>query len=166
MNTVTHTAIASVLTALTFAAFSASTARAESSSLKNLKVRTTAYTHTEASHAKYGKSTAAGTQLRFGQSYTSAASDWSVFPLGTVFRIKGVNRTFVIDDYGSALVGSETIDLYKPSRQMMNTWGVKHVEIEIIKFGCYQKSLRLLEGRTRYAHCKQMHNAIKKQIQS
>ena len=128
------------------------------------KVRTTAYTHTEADHIKYAKNTAAGTQLRAEASYTSAAADWSVFPLGTIFRIRGLDRIFVIDDYGSALVGTETIDLYHPDRQGMNTWGVQHVEIEILEHGCLEDSLKILSGRVRYAHCKQMHDAVAKRL--
>ena len=125
-----------------------------------LPIRTTAYTHTESDHIKYAKYTASGTTLRSETGYTSAAADWSVFPLGTEFRIKGLDRTFVIDDYGSALVGTRTIDLYQPTRQAMNEWGVQHVEIQIIKFGSYEKSAKILSGRTKYAHCKAMHTQL------
>ena len=108
------------------------------------KVRTTAYTHTEADHIKYAKSTASGTELRAEVSYTSAASDWSVFPVGTIFRIRGLDRIFVIDDYGSALVGTETIDLYHPNTKGMNIWGVQHVDIEILEYGSLEESLDIL----------------------
>ena len=52
-------------------------------------VRTTAYTHTESGGAHNA--------------------------LGTRFRIADTNEEYVIDDYGMALVGTDTIDLYKPS---------------------------------------------------
>ena len=94
--------------------------------------------------------------------YTSAAADWSRFPLGTTFRIRGLNRVFVIDDYGSALVGTETIDLYHPNRAGMNQWGVQNVDIEILEYGCFERSLKLLSGRVKYAHCRAMHDSIKK----
>ena len=47
----------------------------------------------------------------------SAAADWSRFPLGTRFQIVGTQDRYVIDDYGGALVGTNTIDLYKTSRR-------------------------------------------------
>jgi 3D (Asp-Asp-Asp) domain-containing protein len=46
-----------------------------------LKVRTTAYTHTESDHIRYQKKNAIGTQLKYGKT-RSAAADWSIFPLG------------------------------------------------------------------------------------
>ncbi len=74
-------------------------------------VRTTAYTHTE----RGGAHNALGTYLS-GRHVMSAASDWSRFPLGTRFRIATTNEEYMIDDYGMALVGTDTIDLYKSSR--------------------------------------------------
>ena len=124
-------------------------------------VRTTAYTHTEKDHIKYGKRTASGKMLSCKTSYTSAAADWSEFPLGTKFRIKGEATIYVIDDYGSALVGTRTIDIYCPSRSAMNEWGVRHVEIEILEFGSFEKSAKLLAGRTKWSHCKAMFEAIR-----
>lgn len=129
---------------------------------KELAVRTTAYTHTEADHIQYGRKSAAGTKLLYGRSYSSAAADWSKFPLGTKFKIDGMPQTFVIDDYGSALVGTETIDIYKPSRSAMNHWGVRHVDIKILEYGDFEKSREILEGRTKYSHVRQMLAGMKK----
>lgn len=125
-----------------------------------LTVRTTAYTHTEADHKKYGKKTASGTELKASREYNSAAADWSVFPFGTEFRIKGLNRHFVIDDYGSALVGKDTIDLYFTSRSQMNRWGVQYVDILITKYGDYERSQEILSQRLGFGHCRQMYEAI------
>jgi 3D (Asp-Asp-Asp) domain-containing protein len=82
------------------------------------KVRTTAYTHTESG----GAHNAVGAHLS-GCHVMSAASDWSRFPLGTRFRIADTNEEYIIDDYGTALVGTETIDLYKSSRLDMKPLG-------------------------------------------
>ena len=123
-------------------------------------VRTTAYTHSEADHIKYGRKTALGTQLKRSTSYTSAAADWSRFPVGTTFRMKGSRTNYVIDDYGSALVGTDTIDIYHTSKSAMNRWGVRHVDIEITKWGDYEKSRQILSKRTKYKHCRQMYAAI------
>ncbi|MEM1293887.1 MAG: 3D domain-containing protein [Verrucomicrobiota bacterium] len=123
-------------------------------------VRTTAYTHSEADHLQYGRSTAIGTRLKSTRSHTSAAADWSRFPLGTKFRIVGDDTVYVIEDYGSALVGTDTIDIYHPSKSSMNRWGVRHVNIRILEMGCYDDSRKILSGRLSHAHCLQMHRAL------
>jgi 3D (Asp-Asp-Asp) domain-containing protein len=138
------------------------TTAAASYSYKNreLKVRTTAYTHTESDHREYRNKSALGTTLKYSQTYTSAASDWSRYPVGTEFRIKGLNRHFVIDDYGRALVGKDTIDLYFPSKSEMNRWGVKNVDIIITKYGDFEKSRKILSQRVHYEHCLEMLTGI------
>jgi 3D (Asp-Asp-Asp) domain-containing protein len=104
-------------------------------------VRTTAYAACEGSPRN-----AVGGRLSNGP-VKSAASDWSRFPLGTRFKLKSTGEIFEIDDYGSALVGTDTIDLFKPSRSAMNRWGVRHVDIEIVQWGCTKKSLQVLAPR-------------------
>ncbi len=119
-------------------------------------VRTTAYTHSEADHVKYGSKTASGGELKYG-SVRSAAADWSVYPVGTVFQIEGDSTLYEVDDYGSALVGTGTIDLYKPSRSEMNSWGVRKVNIKVIKWGSYLKSLALMKPREKKSpHIREM----------
>ena len=72
---------------------------------------------------------------------------------------------YVVDDYGSALVGKETIDLYKPTMSSMRKWGMRHVEIEIVKWGCLIESLRILKPRaTKARHVRRMVWAIQKRI--
>src|SRR5882757_583207 len=87
-------------------------------------VRTTAYSR----HEEGGGHNATGSYLS-GRNVMSAASDWSRFPLGTRFRIVDTNEEYVIDDYGFALIGTNTIDLYKTSRLEMKRWGVRKVDI-------------------------------------
>jgi 3D (Asp-Asp-Asp) domain-containing protein len=123
-----------------------------------MTVRTTAYTHTE----KGGAMNAIGGRLRFGGDTYSAASDWSWLPLGTRFRMVSNGRIYVIEDYGSALVGRQTVDLYMPTRKSMNAWGVRHVDIEIIEWGSHSMSLKLLEGRQRHKHVRAMVAALRK----
>lgn len=107
------------------------------------KVRTTAYTHTEAG----GGRNAVGTRLS-GKNVMSASADWSRWPLGTKFRIVDTNEVFRIDDYGSAVVGTGTIDLYKPTRLAMNKWGVRSVDIDILEWGSPLRSLQVLTPRS------------------
>ena len=127
---------------------------------QSFTVRTTAYTHSEADHLIYGKSTASGTQLRAEQKYTSAAADWSRFPLGTTFRIKGDSTIYVVDDYGIALVGTSTIDIYRPSKKAMNNWGVREVRIEILKIGDVERSRKILKSRSNFGFVKSMHRSM------
>src|SRR5437899_5987324 len=96
-----------------------------------MTVRTTAYTCSERS----GPRNAIGTYLS-GRLVKSTASDWSRFPLGTRFRIVDTKEEYVIDDYGTALIGTSTIDLYKPSRLEMKRWGVRRVDIDVVQWGC------------------------------
>jgi 3D (Asp-Asp-Asp) domain-containing protein len=127
-------------------------------------VRTTAYCHDESDHIVYGRMNAVGTLLKYG-SERSAAADWSRYPVGTKFRISSEpGVVYVVDDYGSALVGTGTIDLYKPSRGMMNDWGVRHVDIEVIQWGSFEKSRSYLQGRTRYPHVRQMFFDIQRRL--
>lgn len=131
-----------------------------------MRVRTTAYTHSESDHIAYGVKSALGTNLRFG-AVRSAAADWSRYPVGTVFRIAGQpGIVYVVDDYGSALVGTGTIDLYKPSRSMMNNWGVRHVDIEVIQWGSYERSLELMRDRTRWRHVRAMMDGIEARLRT
>lgn len=128
-------------------------------------VRTTAYCHLENEPGAVGNLNAIGTALRFG-SIRSAAADWSRYPLGTQFRIVGEPHLYEIDDYGSALVGNGTIDFYKPTLSMMNNWGLRYVDIEIVKWGCYHRSLKYLPASSGYWHVRQMHYVIKGKINS
>ncbi len=118
-------------------------------------VKTTAYTHTERDHRKYGAATATGERLKYGK-VRSAATDWSVYPVGTVFKIDGEPHLYQVDDYGSALVGTNTIDLYKPTKRDMNAWGAKKVNIQVVKWGSFSKSLAIMKPRSKYPHIKQM----------
>lgn len=122
-------------------------------------VRTTAYTHSESDHLKHGRRTALGTRLQCG-STNSAAADWSRWPAGTVFRIQETGQLFEVDDYGWALSGTNTIDLYKPSRRAMNQWGVRRVTIENLRWGDVDRSLAILRGRSKYKHIRRMISQI------
>jgi len=126
-------------------------------------VRTTAYTHTEADHLIYGRKNAAGTTLRYSGQVRSAAADWSVYPVGTTFRIKGLPYLYVVDDYGSALVGTGTVDLYKPSKEVMNAWGRRNVELTIVRWGSQARSAEILKDRVHHAHCRQMFTSLVRQ---
>src|SRR5215213_3323982 len=86
----------------------------------------------------------------------SAASDWSRWPAGTYFRLINTGQIYKIDDYGWALSGRNTIDLYMANRAGMNTWGVRHEPIQVLKWGDPQASLQVLQGRQGYKHIRRM----------
>jgi 3D (Asp-Asp-Asp) domain-containing protein len=118
-------------------------------------VRTTAYTHSESDHLEYGQRSALGDTLQSG-AIKSAAADWSRWPAGTLFLIQETGELYQVDDYGWALAGTNTIDLYKPTREAMNDWGVRRVHLEIQRWGDRQRSMSVLSGRTKYAHVRRM----------
>lgn len=118
-------------------------------------VRTTAYTSSEPG----GAHSACGTRLCDSDakgSVKSAASDWSRYPLGTKFKILSTGEIYEVCDYGSALVGKNTIDLYKCSNRAMRNWGARNVEIQILSWGSPEKSREVLAPRTRYWHVRMM----------
>ncbi len=123
-------------------------------------VRTTAYTHSESDHIRYANHNALGGTLKCGPVH-SAAADWSRWPAGSVFRIVETGEIYEVDDYGWALAGTNTIDLYKPSRRAMNTWGVRRVTIENLRWGDPGRSLSILRQRSRYAHVRRMIDGLK-----
>jgi 3D (Asp-Asp-Asp) domain-containing protein len=117
------------------------------------KVRTTAYSHHEGGS---GAHNAVGTYLS-GRHVLSAASDWSRYPLGTRFRLADTNEEYIIDDYGNALVGTNTIDLYKTTRSEVRKWGVRYVDIDILQWGSDEESLKVLVPRRK-------HNGVRKMV--
>ena len=124
-------------------------------------VRTTAYTHSESDHLVYGRKSALGTTLRSG-AVNSAAADWARWPAGTVFRICSTGELYQVDDYGWALTGRNTIDLYKPSRGAMNAWGLRQERIEVIRWGDAWASYKKMKPAAKYAHVAQMLRDIKR----
>ena len=88
--------------------------------------------------------------------YGSAAADWSRWPAGTIFRIVSTGQLYRVEDYGWALAGRNTIDLYMPTPSDMNGWGVRNELIQIVQWGDPQESLRRLAPHTEYRHIKRM----------
>jgi 3D (Asp-Asp-Asp) domain-containing protein len=86
----------------------------------------------------------------------SAAADWSRWPVGTVFRLISTGQVYRVDDYGWALAGRNTIDLYMPSRSAMNSWGAREENIQILQWGSTNESLRLLQAHQGYRHIRRM----------
>lgn len=124
-------------------------------------VRTTAYTHSEDDHRQYGKHNGEGTLLTAG-AVKSAAADWSRWPVGTLFRICPEGDWYRVDDYGWALAGTNTIDLYMPTRDAMNGWGTRRVTIQVLQWGDDRRSREILEPRAKHKHVRRMLKDLRK----
>jgi len=148
-------------------------------------VRTTAYNESESDHLRYGPRDAIGGSLQAASLpavapaypvsaefpynrpaftppappapvYGSAAADWSRWPVGTEFRLLSTGQLYRVDDYGWDLSGRNTIDLYMPSRAMMDAWAVRREPIQILQWGDRDESLRVLRGRQKFRHIRRM----------
>ena len=128
-------------------------------SIRTRYVRTTSFSHQEREVGAPGRKNASGGYLKYGK-VRSAAADWSRYPLGTKFRVKGLPHIYVVDDYGSALVGTNTVDIFHPTLSLMYKWGTRKTEITVLQWGDWQRSYKLLSGRTRFWHCKKMYDAL------
>jgi 3D (Asp-Asp-Asp) domain-containing protein len=86
----------------------------------------------------------------------SAAADWSRWPMGTTFRLLSTGQMYRVEDYGWALSGRNTIDLYMPNQREMNSWGARQETIQILQWGEPQESLQFLRRHQDYKHIKRM----------
>jgi 3D (Asp-Asp-Asp) domain-containing protein len=86
----------------------------------------------------------------------SAAADWSRWPAGTIFRLLSTGQMYKVDDYGWALSGRNTIDLYMATPNEMNAWGARAEPIQILQWGDSVESLRFIERHQEHRHLKRM----------
>ncbi len=86
----------------------------------------------------------------------SAAADWSRWPAGTVFRLLSTGQNYRVEDYGWALSGRNTIDLYMANRRQMDSWGAREETIQVLQWGDPHESLQFLRSHQNYKHIKRM----------
>jgi 3D (Asp-Asp-Asp) domain-containing protein len=86
----------------------------------------------------------------------SAAADWSRWPAGTTFRLLSTGQLYRVDDYGWALAGRNTIDLYMATPGQMNAWGAREEQIQILQWGDSEESFRRLAPHQDYKHIRRM----------
>ena len=86
----------------------------------------------------------------------SAAADWSRWPAGTTFRLISTGQIYRVEDYGWALAGRNTIDLYMSNSREMNSWGAREEPIQVLHWGDPNDSLKLLMPRMQYKHVRRM----------
>jgi 3D domain len=87
---------------------------------------------------------------------SSAAADWSHWPLGTRFRVVETDRGYIIDDIGGAIVGTNTIYLFKPNSRAMHRWGVRKVTVEILEWGSPEERMEVLMYRRKSRPARKM----------
>jgi len=144
------------------------TSRQASTSAKSAKtvpVVATAYGASAKCNSKWAGTNAVGGRLKSG-AVTSAAADWSRFPLGTKFRVKETGQVYVVDDYGSAMVGKDKVDLFKTNYRDVYRWGVRNVQLEIIEWGSFEESLAILKPRSRNRHVQSMVQSLEAKLRS
>jgi 3D (Asp-Asp-Asp) domain-containing protein len=129
--------------------FSDSDAKPAKSAKTKVKITTTTKV-TKTTQAK--KATAVSKTPKIG----SAAADWGRWPAGTTFRLLSTGQMYCVDDYGWALAGRNTIDLYMASQRDMNSWGVRGEPIQVLHWGDPAESLRLLAPHQSHPHVKRM----------
>ena len=78
------------------------------------------------------------------------------WPRGTRFHLGETGEVYEGDDCGWMLAGTNTIDLYQPTRAQMNKWGVRRVTIEVLEWGNPQRSYAMLKPRSKHRHVKRM----------
>ncbi len=115
---------------------------------KTVPVKATAYSYGAKCNGSWAKRNAIGGKLKAG-AVNSAAADWSRFPVGTKFRVVETGKIYQVDDYGSAMVGKDKVDLYMSDYGQVNRWGVRNVTLEIVEWGSPKESLAILKERTR-----------------
>lgn len=130
---------------------------------KTVPVVATAYGASAKCNSKWAGKNAIGGRLKSG-AVTSAAADWSRFPVGTKFRVKETGRVYVVDDYGSAMVGKDKVDLFKTNYREVYRWGVRNVQLEIIEWGDFAKSLAILKPRSKSRHVKSMVQSLEAKL--
>jgi 3D (Asp-Asp-Asp) domain-containing protein len=117
---------------------------------------TTTTTTTRATKAAPMRGTKRAVAVSKPSKIGSAAADWSRWPVGTTFRLLSTGQTYRVEDYGWALSGRNTIDLYMSNQRDMNTWGARQEPIQILHWGDPQQSLQVLQSHTDYKHIKRM----------
>jgi 3D (Asp-Asp-Asp) domain-containing protein len=117
-------------------------------------VTTTRVTKTTTTTARGAKRAVATSKV--SPQIGSAAADWSRWPMGTTFRLLSTGQMYRVEDYGWALSGRNTIDLYMANQRDMNSWGARQEPIQVLHWGDPQESLQFLRGHQDYKHIKRM----------
>jgi 3D (Asp-Asp-Asp) domain-containing protein len=117
-----------------------------------VRVKTTTTTRVTKKGRKVKRAVVVAQPPRIG----SAAADWSRWPMGTTFRLLSTGQIYRVEDYGWALSGRNTIDLYMENARDMNAWGAREEPIQVLRWGDPQQSLDILRTHQGYKHIRRM----------
>ena len=117
-----------------------------------MRVKTTTTTRVTKKGRKVKRAIAVAQPPRIG----SAAADWSRWPMGTTLRLLSTGQIYRVEDYGWALSGRNTIDLYMANSRDMNAWGAREEPIQVLRWGDPQQSLDFLRAHQDYKHIRRM----------
>ncbi len=117
-----------------------------------VRVKTTTTTRVTKKGRKVKRAIAVAQPPRIG----SAAADWSRWPMGTTLRLLSTGQIYRVEDYGWALSGRNTIDLYMANSRDMNAWGAREEPIQVLRWGDPQQSLDFLRAHQDYKHIRRM----------
>lgn len=129
--------------------------------------KATAYSFGSKCNGTWARRNAIGGRLHSGE-VNSAAADWSKLPLGTKFRVVETGKVYEVDDYGSAMVGKDKVDLYMSDYGQVDRWGVRDVTLEVIEWGSSEKSLEVLKPRAvgRHGYVRRMVEGLEAKLGS
>lgn len=122
---------------------------------QTVPVKASAYSSGAQCNGPWAARNAVGGRLKAGE-VNSAAADWSRFPLGTKFRVKETGKVYQVDDYGSAMVGKDKVDLFMADYGQVARWGLRNVNLEIVEWGSHEQSLKILKPRAKAGYVKRM----------
>lgn len=94
---------------------------------ERIEVLATAYCPCEECSCGYGNHTSTGA---IAQANHTIAVDPSVIPYGTKIKYNGI--VYVAEDCGGAVKGYH-IDIYMENHSETEAWGMKYIEVEILK---------------------------------
>lgn len=60
----------------------------------------------------------------------------------------------------SVVVSTGTIDIYKLTRSLMNAWSERHVDIEVLQWGSWERRTNIMRDRMKWPHVRQMIHGI------
>ncbi len=122
---------------------------------QTVPVKASAYSSGVQCNGAWPARNAIGGRLKAG-AVNSAAADWSRFPVGTKFRVKETGKVYQVDDYGSAMVGKDKVDLFMADYGQVDRWGLRDVNLEIVEWGSHEKSLKILKPRAKAGYVRRM----------
>ena len=69
---------------------------------------------------------------------------------------KALKDIDVVFHMAAKVTASNTIDIYQPTKEHMKAWGVRNVNIRVLRWGSFSKSLAIMKDRAHHTHVRKM----------